>query len=245
MTAEFLFCSSAPTWHRIADDDSLDEDKQKLIDQFTADFYTAEANNDVAGMQAAHDSAVAVRLGSPTYETVSRTDYTTGSEIVIVKGNNGLWDDLVGEMVFPPSIGKAGGSILGKFTGKIFKSIGSLIGKLLSKGTGKVGFSSIQKLESHFVKHGGEFKGAYSTAEEYLQGARDVMRNGAKVTYEYKGEVRTGYVRFMGNDSRGMAKFEFVGTNKAGAITTYHVESGNSFWRMLNGEVVKVINPID
>jgi hypothetical protein len=71
------------------------------------------------------------------------------------------------------------------------------------------------------------------------------MTNGTKVAYEYKGEVRTGYVRLMGNDSKGAAKFEFVGTNSTGEITTYHVESGNSFWKMLNGEVVKVINPID
>jgi filamentous hemagglutinin len=49
----------------------------------------------------------------------------------------------------------------------------------------------------------------------------------------------------MDNSSSGAAKFEFVGTNSAGEIITYHVESGNSFWRMLNSEVVKVINPLD
>ena len=31
-------------------------------------------------------------------------------------------------------------------------------------------------------------------ADEYLQGAQDVMQNGYKVEYMYKGEIRTGYV---------------------------------------------------
>jgi len=53
----------------------------------------------------------------------------------------------------------------------------------------------------------------------------------------------------MGNkvDSpkQGIAKFGFVGTNADGAITTIHVESGNSFWKMLNGSPAdKVIRPM-
>ena len=40
----------------------------------------------------------------------------------------------------------------------------------------------------------------------------------------------------MGNTSKtGAAKFEFVGTNTKGNVTTYHVESGKDFWKMLNG----------
>ena len=109
----------------------------------------------------------------------------------------------------------------------------------------RANFASVEKLENHFAKHGDEFKGIFNTAEEYLQGARDVIVNGTKVAYEYKGEIRTGYVRFMGNSSSGAAKFEFVGTNSAQEITTYHIENGNSFWRMLNSEVIKVINPIE
>jgi hypothetical protein len=114
-----------------------------------------------------------------------------------------------------------------------------------NSGAGKVKFGSVEKLEQHFAKHGGEFKGIYNNADEYLQGARDVMQNGTKVSYVYKGETRTGFLRFMGNNSKGVAKFEFVGTNNAGQITTYHVESGKTFWKMLNGENVKVINPLD
>ena len=73
------------------------------------------------------------------------------------------------------------------------------------------------------------------------------MQNGQKVEYLYKeGEIRTGYVQFMENSSKnGTAKFGFVGTNADGAITTIHVESGNSFWKMLNnGNLDKVIKPV-
>ncbi|GAB6085907.1 hypothetical protein JCM11672_11790 [Alkaliphilus crotonatoxidans] len=43
---------------------------------------------------------------------------------------------------------------------------------------------------------------------------------------------------------KGEVKFKFVGTNNLGQITTYHVESGKDFWKMLNGNKEKVINPI-
>jgi hypothetical protein len=32
-------------------------------------------------------------------------------------------------------------------------------------------------LETHFSKHGKEFKGAYNNTDDYLQGARDAMKN--------------------------------------------------------------------
>lgn len=70
------------------------------------------------------------------------------------------------------------------------------------------------------------------------------MRNGIKVQYAYKGENRIGYVRFFGNKSNGTAKFDFVGTNSNGMITTYHVESGKTFWKMLNGKNIKEIQPM-
>ena len=85
----------------------------------------------------------------------------------------------------------------------------------------------------------------YTTADKYLVGARDVINNGYKVQYQYQGEIRIGYTRFMGNSGKnGLAKFEFVGTNGSGEITTYHVESGKDFWKMLNGKNIKEINPI-
>ena len=104
-------------------------------------------------------------------------------------------------------------------------------------------FATEDKLVSHFEKHGNEFKGIYNSADEYLQGARDVMNNGYKVEYSYKGETRVGYVQFMGNNSKGKAKFAFVGTNNEGYITTFHTESGKTFWKLLNGENIPVINP--
>ncbi|MFT7723419.1 MAG: RHS repeat-associated core domain-containing protein [Roseateles sp.] len=104
------------------------------------------------------------------------------------------------------------------------------------------GFASEAKLLGHFEKHGAEF-GARS-ADDYLQVGRDIMQNGTKVNYLYKGETRTGYAQFMGNTSRGDAKFGFVGTNADGAITTIHTQSGKSFWKMLNGDPsIRTITP--
>ena len=122
---------------------------------------------------------------------------------------------------------------------------GSKVGKIDNAfgGGSKASFASEEKLLSHYDKHGNEFKGIYNSADEYLQGARDVMNNGYKVEYVYKGETRTGYVQFMGNNSKGMAKFAFVGTNNDGFITTFHTESGKTFWKLLNGENIPVIDP--
>ncbi|MCW3154926.1 hypothetical protein N8H69_20465 [Achromobacter spanius] len=104
-------------------------------------------------------------------------------------------------------------------------------------------FADEAKLIGHFEKHGAEF-GAKSSAE-YLQVGKDIMQSGNKVQYLYKGEMRTGYVQFMGNSSRGDAKYGFVGTNSDGTITTIHVESGKSFWKLLNGNPVdKTIRPV-
>lgn len=95
-------------------------------------------------------------------------------------------------------------------------------------------FADAAKLEGHLGKHGAEFR-AQSSAE-YLDAAREVMQTGTKVSYPYRGEQRFGFVQFMGNSRRGDAKFAFVGTNAEGDITTFHVESGKDFWKMLNGD---------
>ncbi len=114
-------------------------------------------------------------------------------------------------------------------------------------------FASSDKLIFHFNKHKAEFGNAYITSEDYLIGAQNVMKTGIKVEYNYKQEIRTGYVKFMKNSSltnfndvpiKSYAKFEFVGTNNFGEITTYHVESGKSFWKMLNGVNIPEINPV-
>lgn len=117
-------------------------------------------------------------------------------------------------------------------------------GKVVESGSNSnPTFATEDKMISHFEKHGGEFKGIFNSADEYLQGAQDVMKNGYKVEYIYKGETRIGYVQFMGNNSKGNAKFAFVGTNNDGYITTFHTESGKTFWKMLNGENIPIINP--
>ncbi|MDI9329663.1 RHS repeat-associated core domain-containing protein, partial [Cronobacter malonaticus] len=95
-------------------------------------------------------------------------------------------------------------------------------------------FADSEKLTSHFKKHGGEFR-AQSEAE-YLAIGNDIIKNGHKVQYLYKGELRTGYVMYMGNTSKGAAKVGFVGTNANGHITTIHTKSGKDIWKTLNGD---------
>ena len=102
-------------------------------------------------------------------------------------------------------------------------------------------FADDEKLVSHYWKHRNEF-GAYSL-DDYLNQARDVMNNGYEVNYPYKGEIRTGFLEYYGTSQKNGAKFAFVGTNNEGFITTFHTESGKTFWKMLNGENIKIINP--
>ena len=116
--------------------------------------------------------------------------------------------------------------------------------RLLNREGNLPNFASLKLLEDHFEKHTGEFKGAFHNPMEYLAGAHDVIKGGIKVAYDYKGETRIGYIRFAGTsdgkpiigDIRqpGVAKFEFVGTNNIGHITTYHIESKKDFWKMIN-----------
>jgi hypothetical protein len=103
-------------------------------------------------------------------------------------------------------------------------------GVVVAKGAG---FADDARLLSHFEKHGVEF--GVKSADEYLQVGQDIMQQGQKVQYLYKGETRTGFVQYMGNSRKGISKFGFVGTNTDRVITTIHTESGNSFWKMLNG----------
>ncbi|SMG11604.1 hypothetical protein SAMN06295960_0275 [Paenibacillus aquistagni] len=131
-------------------------------------------------------------------------------------------------------------------TSSVVRRIDAGDGKKI-EGTGKVpsDFADRAKLKGHFDKHGKEFGGLYKNVDEYLEGAKKVINNGIKVKYEYKDEIRTGYVRFMGNNKDGKAKFEFVGTNNNGEITTYHTQSGKKFWKTINGENIPVINPAE
>jgi len=127
--------------------------------------------------------------------------------------------------------------------GKGRSSTGSSSTRKTPVNVGDAKFADREKLLSHFHKHGAEFRA--KTPEEYLELGGEIIKNGEKVQYLYKGEKRTGYVKFMENSSRGDAKFGFVGTNSDGAITPIHVESGRSFWKMLNGNSAdKNIRPV-
>ena len=60
------------------------------------------------------------------------------------------------------------------------------------------------------------------------------MNNGIRIQYPYKTETRTGFVMFLGNNSKGKAKFSFVGTNNQHEITTLHTKTGKDFWKAIN-----------
>ena len=111
--------------------------------------------------------------------------------------------------------------------------------------SGAVNFADRVKLVDHFGKHGKEFHGLYKNADEYLEGARKVMRDGIPVQYMYRDSVRTGYVKYFAQSRKGESKFAFVGTNSSGKITTYHVESAKNLFKTINGNARdKVIRPM-
>ena len=119
------------------------------------------------------------------------------------------------------------------------------VGQTSNSNNMNFNFNSEQKLMEHFQKHGNEFNNLYSNPKEYLEGANDVIRNGIEIEIQYRGESTRAFVRFMGNDSRGNAKFEFVGISSEGNIATYHTKSGKDFWKKVNnGEFIKNINPV-
>jgi RHS repeat-associated protein len=103
-------------------------------------------------------------------------------------------------------------------------------------------FGSESKLDDHFQKHGSEFK--TESKEEYLSMARFLVNHGTRIEYKYKGETRSGYLKLMGNNRKGEAKFAFVGTNQNNEITTLHAKSGKELWRTINGDAKdKTVRP--
>lgn len=115
------------------------------------------------------------------------------------------------------------------------------------------GFKNEFELADHFRRHSKDFKGYYKDYSEYLSGAHDVIKHGIEVEYRYNpsgssiDELRKGFIKVMGPSSkRGHSKFEFVGTNHKGEITTYHVKSGKEFWKTLNGNPRdKIVRPFE
>jgi RHS repeat-associated protein len=125
----------------------------------------------------------------------------------------------------------ASGSIFGSSSGATMAGGTSFITKTYAGSA--VGFANEASLIGHFGKHGRSF--GVNSAAEYLQLGRDIMTKGQMVSYPYKGEIRVGFAQFIGNGRDHISKFGFVGTNSSGNITTIHIESGNSFWKMVNG----------
>ncbi|CAM3908455.1 Putative deoxyribonuclease RhsC [Vibrio aerogenes CECT 7868] len=143
---------------------------------------------------------------------------------------NRYFDSDSGQYLSPDPIGFAGGL---RPQGYVHNPVAWVDPLGLSPDCGDANFADESKLTNHYEKHGAEF-GAESE-DEYLSMARQVMNEGTPVQYEYKGELRTGFVQLMGNNRKGQAKFAFVGTNSQGQITTLHTKSGKDFWKTLNG----------
>ena len=78
-------------------------------------------------------------------------------------------------------------------------------------------FKSPSELEAHFTKHGSQFKGLYSNADEYLAGANRVIQNGT-----FNANLN-GYTQFYRVTSRGQNLHHFVGITRGNStyITTY------------------------
>lgn len=95
-------------------------------------------------------------------------------------------------------------------------------------------FANHVKLVEHFKKHGGEF--GVKSASQYLLLARETINKGIKIRYNYKGEMRTGFVRLIGyTKKKRELKFAFASFNNKGQIATFHTRSGKNFWKLING----------
>lgn len=106
------------------------------------------------------------------------------------------------------------GGAVGALAAGVGYEIGSAIGKIVRTKF----FKSDKLLEEHFLKHGKEFEGLFKNAQEYLDGANYVVKNG-----KYCKELN-GYLRFFG--AGGKANYAFVGMTADGsAITTFGIRS--------------------
>ncbi|MDR1697345.1 MAG: RHS repeat-associated core domain-containing protein, partial [Erysipelotrichaceae bacterium] len=95
---------------------------------------------------------------------------------------------------------------------------GAIIGAVIggSVGAAQFGtFSSKASLNYHFTKHGSKM--GYSSAKEYVRGAKYVIKNGTKISYIYKGKATIGYIKFIGQG--GGANFALVGMNGSRVAT--------------------------
>ncbi|MCJ9696942.1 hemagglutinin repeat-containing protein, partial [Rhizobium sp. PRIMUS64] len=206
-------------------------------------------NKSIAGLLIAVDAA-----GVPGSSYKGSVKTITASNGTVVKVPEGYQSLSASEAAFTDVVGLPtgfvrvrdvdGNVVFAGPNGAIYNDVAAAQKAAATPVPKPLSFANEAKLDVHFEKHGAEF--GVNSSSEYLQVGRDIQRYGEKVEYLYKGELREGYVQFMGNTSKGKAKFGFVGTNANGDITTIHVESGNSFWKMLNGDPMdKTIRPIN
>lgn len=128
------------------------------------------------------------------------------------------------------AVGIAGGAIYASVTGADMGQsilsgflmgfgIGAIAGAIIGGISGGVQYGSFiskSSLTSHFGKHGNEFDGLYSTAKEYAEGAKYVIKNGTYIP------EMNGYIKFFG--SGGTANYAFVGLTRNGLrVTTYGI----------------------
>ena len=114
-----------------------------------------------------------------------------------------------------------GSGFIGGYTAAFAFGFVSVTDSMAVSNGGYLNFKTKQDLESHFIKHGGEFENLYSNSQEYLQGANYVVNNGTYVP------EMNGYLKFYG--ANGHANYAFVGLTRNGAyITTFSIRSVGS-----------------
>ncbi len=134
----------------------------------------------------------------------------------------------------------AGGIIGGAVSG--WTAEGILVGMGIGFGTGAIigaviggavggaqfgTFASEAKLTTHYANHG--TKMGFSNAKEYAKSAKYVIKNGTKVSYNYKGTITTGYIKFFGQG--GGANYAFVGMNGS-HVATFGIRSVTELIRL-------------
>ena len=140
------------------------------------------------------------------------------------KNGYSFWDGFVEGAICGAINGYTTGALLYGIAN--FKDIVASANRALSKGVYVLDpkiksdiyqFESRAKLLEHFDRHNSQFRGLYETADDYLAGANNVIKNG---TYN---STLNGYQMYYRITSKGKDLYHFVGMTRDGAyITTYH-----------------------
>ena len=107
---------------------------------------------------------------------------------------------------------------------------GAIIGAVIGGAVGGANFgtfTSKASLDIHYANHG--TKMGFSSAKEYANNAKYVIKNGTKISYKYHGKLTTGYIRFFGQG--GGANYAFVGMN-GNHVATFGIRSVSELIRL-------------